>query len=381
MKSAEIREKTGLTEKALRLYEDKGLVTPQMREQGSRRIREYSEEDLAVLMTVASLRKARFSLDQIGQMLDDPHKTQSIFAAYREDLAREMAELSELMEKVDGVQAQSLTNPASLAAALTPVSEPMELPVRDMQYRPYKWEDISDEERRAAFERFWQKQEKRIDREYRLLAACRILGRLTLFVFLPALIFGWLLYSVPFSRDVDLSVPAVEYNTETGEVVAHTTLTMKGKAKYYLFQPDCFEGVLMLDGFTPRSRFSYNRWNSLTAASLAPQEYHIRMEFTERHNYLDVTEYKLSYALYRDPVAKKGLKWTEYIQDVYFADPKDPFSGMVFYIMVPDTPSSGYWGASSGDVRMIAPAENEAQAAEIWTRLTARWAAMYGGSQ
>ena len=52
MKSAEIREKTGLSEKALRLYEDKGLVTPEMREQGSRRIREYSEEDLAVKLAV-----------------------------------------------------------------------------------------------------------------------------------------------------------------------------------------------------------------------------------------------------------------------------------------------------------------------------------------
>lgn len=373
MKSAEIREKTGLSEKALRLYEDKGLVTPEMRQQGSRYIREYSEEDLAVLMTVASLRKARFSLEQIGQMLDDPHSTRAIFTAYREELAREMAELSSLMEKVDGVADQSLTNPASLAAALTPVSEPMELPVRDMQYRPYKWEDISDEERRAAFERFWQKQEKRIDREYRLLAACRILGRVTLFFILPALIVGWLLYAVPFSREVNLSVPAVEYNTATGEVIAETTLSMRGKAKYYLFQPDCFEGVLTVDGFVPRSRHLYERWNNLTDASLKPEEYHIRMEFGENHNYLNVTEHKFFYALYREPLNQKGLKWTEYIQDVYYADPKEPFSGMVFYIMVPYSSS----GSSSGDVRLIAPAENGEEASEIWTRLTDRWAAMY----
>lgn len=374
MKSSEIREKTGLTEKAMRLYEDKGLVTPQIREQGSRRIREYSEEDLAVLMTVAALRKARFSIDQIGQMLDDLHKTQAIFAEYRAELAREMRELSELMEKVEAVPAQSVTNPAALAAALTLVAEPMEIPVRDMEYRPYRWEDISDEKRREAFERFWKKQEKRLDRERLFLELCGLFGRVALCILLPSLIVAALLYSVPFTREVNMSVPAVEYNVETGEVVSQTTLTMRGKAKYYLLQQDHFDGVLTIDGFSPYSRYVYDRWNSLESAFLAPEANRVLLDFTETTSHLNFPDYKWSYSLYREPLSERGLKWTEYIRDVYFADPKDPFAGMVYYIMEPHSAT----GASSSGVKLIAPASDAQEAAAIWEKLKDRWAQMYG---
>ena len=65
MKAGEIRQKTGLTEKAMRLYEDKGLVHPEIHEQGNRRYREYSEDDLAVLEKIKLLRRLGVSIEEL----------------------------------------------------------------------------------------------------------------------------------------------------------------------------------------------------------------------------------------------------------------------------------------------------------------------------
>ena len=373
MKASEIREKTGLTEKAMRLYEDKGLVHPDIREQGSRRFREYSEDDLAVLMTVAALRRARFSVEQIGRMLDDPHTTADVFREYKADLEREVAELSELLTTVSAVDAASLRTAGELAEAITPVAEPMSLPERDITYRPYHWEDISEEERREAFERFWKKQEKRIDREYLLLELCRLFGRVALCILLPSLVIAFFLYNTPYRKDVNLTLPAVEYNVETGEAVASTRVTMRGELRYYLFKDDVYEGTLAIDGFYPYNDLWYDLHYDLEGARHPEDEdFRVRLFLRDSHVYIGNGK-NAWWHLYRQPL-NKSLNHTEYIMDLYFADPADPLSGIVFYIMVPHSAS----GASSGKVKLIAPASDTAEAAAIWQTLLDRWAEEYG---
>ncbi|MBQ8577183.1 MAG: MerR family transcriptional regulator, partial [Clostridia bacterium] len=58
----------GLTEKAIRLYEEKGLITPTLTEKNGRMFRDYDENTVAALKTVAALRRAFFSLEQIAEM-------------------------------------------------------------------------------------------------------------------------------------------------------------------------------------------------------------------------------------------------------------------------------------------------------------------------
>jgi len=372
MKSSEIREQTGLTEKAMRLYEDKGLITPQIREQGGRRFREYSEDDLAVLMTVAALRRARFSIEQIGRMLDDPRETEAVFIEYRAGLAREMAELTELTERVNAVDPASLGSAGALAEALTPVAQPMELPVRDMEYRPYRWEDISDEERRAAFERFWKKQERRLDRERLLLELCGLIGRTALCIVLPSLIIAALLYYTPVTRKVDIAWPAVEYDTASGAVLSETTLIMQGKEYYYLFQPDVFEGTVEIHGCSLYSEVWEWRWG-LAGAKLedgTPYTVRLKLKNIEVPNWLEaIGKNDFRYQFYREPIAKGGLDLTEYLGAVCYMDPDDPLAALVFVIMEP----TGGGGHRSGDRFLIAPAATADEAHAIWRRLQARW--------
>lgn len=62
----EIQNKTGLTRKAIEYYEEKGLINPQKLENG---YRDYSENDLEVLIQVSLFRKLGISVTEIEDYL------------------------------------------------------------------------------------------------------------------------------------------------------------------------------------------------------------------------------------------------------------------------------------------------------------------------
>jgi hypothetical protein len=167
----------------------------------------------------------------------------------------------------------------------------------------------------------------------------------------------------------------VEYNVETGETVASREVTMRGEMKYFLFKDDVYEGTLAIDGFYPYNDLWYDlHYDPVGARHPENEDFRVRLFLRDEHVYIQHENKKGWWHLYRQPLAKSGLNWTEYIMDLYFADPDDPLSGMVFYIMVPHSSS----GASSGNVKLIAPASDAAEAAAIWKQLCDRWEEKYG---
>ena len=75
MRMKEICERTGLTDRAVRLYIENGLVFPERTASYSGResIR-FSEEDAAVLSRIATLRKTAFSIADIRTMTETPEE-------------------------------------------------------------------------------------------------------------------------------------------------------------------------------------------------------------------------------------------------------------------------------------------------------------------
>src|SRR5882672_793904 len=66
----EVAEDTGLTPRAIRYYEEVGLLAPAARSEGAYRL--YDAEDLERLRFIRGLRDdAGFSLAEIGQLLED----------------------------------------------------------------------------------------------------------------------------------------------------------------------------------------------------------------------------------------------------------------------------------------------------------------------
>lgn len=62
----EVREKTGLTRKAIEYYEEKGFITP-VREKNNYRV--YSEEEVEILKKISVYRKLGCSMDEIRDIL------------------------------------------------------------------------------------------------------------------------------------------------------------------------------------------------------------------------------------------------------------------------------------------------------------------------
>ena len=66
MKINEVEKITGLTKKAIRLYEDRGLITVCRSENG---YRDYSENDVTILEKIKLLRTAGVSITDIKLLL------------------------------------------------------------------------------------------------------------------------------------------------------------------------------------------------------------------------------------------------------------------------------------------------------------------------
>lgn len=77
-----VTERTGLTKRMIRHYEDLGLISPSRCENN---YRDYSEEDINRLQCVKALRSIGFSLESIGQILKEEN-TEEILRTHLQEL-------------------------------------------------------------------------------------------------------------------------------------------------------------------------------------------------------------------------------------------------------------------------------------------------------
>lgn len=79
MKIKEVSERTSLTERAIRLYIENGLIAPSVNESYSgRRNVDFSSEDVEKLKSISVLRKAEFSINEIKLLQSEPEKSKEI---------------------------------------------------------------------------------------------------------------------------------------------------------------------------------------------------------------------------------------------------------------------------------------------------------------
>jgi DNA-binding transcriptional MerR regulator len=101
----EVARRTGLTLRGLRFYEARGLVKP-VRSEGGRRI--YGRGELARLNAVVALKRAGFSLAQIGGMLGQRDVDLGrLIAAQLDALDLRAAEIAGARELLQSVQSRS----------------------------------------------------------------------------------------------------------------------------------------------------------------------------------------------------------------------------------------------------------------------------------
>jgi DNA-binding transcriptional MerR regulator len=81
----EVAERTGVTQRTLRFYEEKGLLKPPTRMEGGFRL--YSEDDVARVEQIKQLQKLLgLSLAEIKEMIEAEEVKSQLRAGYRRDL-------------------------------------------------------------------------------------------------------------------------------------------------------------------------------------------------------------------------------------------------------------------------------------------------------
>lgn len=114
MKMKEVCGATGLTERAVRFYVREGLVTPPSQERGGRTWLDFSEENVLRLRSIATLRKAGFTIDEIRSMGQDFQKNAPDAAFSLRKRLREAISSYERLSAADTALADDLESYAAL---------------------------------------------------------------------------------------------------------------------------------------------------------------------------------------------------------------------------------------------------------------------------
>ncbi len=117
MKIGDAASKSGLTVRAVRLYESMGLVKPEVKKSGGRSYRDYRDRDVKRLCVIAELRRAMFTLDEIAAMINDPETIGNAVANNAARVDREAAALAAISDKLGGIY--NVHDAGALANALS----------------------------------------------------------------------------------------------------------------------------------------------------------------------------------------------------------------------------------------------------------------------
>lgn len=132
MKIKEVIEKTGLTDRAIRLYIDEGLALPNIAESYSGRKRvEFSDGDVERLKNVALLRKAGFSITEIKTMVDDNSTAENIIKNFIEQTENNIAHETEIVEKLKGISFDDDVTIETVCKSLSETVGEKEVPKED----------------------------------------------------------------------------------------------------------------------------------------------------------------------------------------------------------------------------------------------------------
>jgi DNA-binding transcriptional MerR regulator len=122
----EAAERLGVSVKALRIYEQRGLLAPVRTATGWRT---YGPDEMARAVEIAGLRRLGFSLVEIARVLNgDAQALEPALAVHQETLEGEIRKLTDMADKVQGLRRDLARGrkPAAtaLVGALTPKTEP-----------------------------------------------------------------------------------------------------------------------------------------------------------------------------------------------------------------------------------------------------------------
>lgn len=134
MKMKEVLNQTGLTDRAVRLYIDSGLVAPNIEESYSgRKNIEFSEEDVNRLKNIALLRKVGFSIPDIKEISQGGENTKPIIEAFIRRKQESVENDTLVLEKLKNISFDAQITMDSLCSQLSSAADNKQVPQEDLQ--------------------------------------------------------------------------------------------------------------------------------------------------------------------------------------------------------------------------------------------------------
>lgn len=134
MKIKEVIKKTELTDKAIRLYIENGLVAPSIDESYSgRKSIDFSDDDVERLINIALLRKAGFSIADIKEIIESDEKAKNVVERFIEETENNIQHETEIIEKLRGIPAENGISMKTICESLSKAVEKKQVPKEDMK--------------------------------------------------------------------------------------------------------------------------------------------------------------------------------------------------------------------------------------------------------
>ena len=134
MKMKEVLERTGLTDRAVRLYIANELVAPECsRGYTGRNSFDFSEEDVEALQKIALLRKADFSIEQIKALQSGGEEAKTALSEYLEEKREEYHRDGMILEALADLPGEGAPNLDELCRRLTEGFREKKVPQADMK--------------------------------------------------------------------------------------------------------------------------------------------------------------------------------------------------------------------------------------------------------
>lgn len=258
-------ELSGLTERAVRLYEERGLIFPEHINKNGRDFREYSEEDVEKLKAIALLRRALFTIDEIRQMKDLPETIPQTVVSHRERMHTDFESLSYIIDHLDRVDEAEISSAEELAAAIfSPAA------ISSKEHLPTEEEKILfSEQYEKIYEKYFSENtdwERRYDlslavdgflKKLHLPALATVLKCFLAVLCVGSVIF-FVCYAIADVEKVEYTLSGYSFYLSDENERIPCEVRIEGKYKNYIIRDDTFEGLIYIDGYVCElSRESY----------------------------------------------------------------------------------------------------------------------------
>ena len=147
MRIKEAARRTGLTEKTIRYYGNRGLVQPDTEERNGRTWRDYTEDHIRLLEAVAILRRAQFHVEEIDAILADPGSIPEVLDEVGRRVEKTYETLGRLRGELKRREVHDAPDMLTLAEELKETVRPLPLPPQDMKFNFKAMDKLLAEER------------------------------------------------------------------------------------------------------------------------------------------------------------------------------------------------------------------------------------------